>query len=401
MEPRIAFVTYELVHGGSLTFLINISREFQRREVAHCIISLHPRHPLEKDFTVAEVDTLRPSRPPRSYEDGISFGLEQLRAFNPTHVVGCLGPQSLEILRYVPKGVSRLGIAQTDDLPVYRILANYAPFLDATIGVSRYSCDVLGTYPQLSNKPIYYQPYGIAISEKLRRPLPVQGQPIRITYVGRLVREQKRVHVFPQIFRTLVNSQRPFVWRIAGEGAQLAWLRRNLQTKSQQQLVSFEGQVPYNRIPELMLSSDVFLLPSEYEGLPLTLLEAMTHGAVPVVSDLPSGIREVVDAETGILVDPENVEGYAAAILQLDSDREDLAKKSLAARRVVRNGFSCESMADRWLKMLGELPSAATQWPASQKVMYSTTMRRLGLPFLPAFRGVGKFINRATGRKLF
>jgi hypothetical protein len=33
--------------------------------------------------------------------------------------------------------------------------------------------------------------------------------------------------------------------------------------------------------------------------------------------------------------------------------------------------------------------------------MYSITMRRLGLPFLPAFRGVGKFLNRATGRKLF
>ena len=51
MELRIAFVTYELVHGGSLTFLINISREFQRRKVAHCIISLHSRHPLERDFT--------------------------------------------------------------------------------------------------------------------------------------------------------------------------------------------------------------------------------------------------------------------------------------------------------------------------------------------------------------
>jgi glycosyltransferase involved in cell wall biosynthesis len=398
MELRIAFVTYELVHGGSLTFLINISREFQRLKIAHCIISFHPRHPLERDFTAAGVNTLRPGTPPRSYEDGISFGLEQLRVFNPTHVIGCLGPQSLEILRYVPQGVSRLGIVQTDDQPVYTMLANYAPFLDATVGVSAYSCEVLHRYPQLANKPIYYQPYGIPFPENLKRPLSVERHPIRIVYVGRLVREQKRVHLFPQIFQQLLNSRRPFVWRIAGEGPQLASLQKNLRTNSGEQPVSFEGQVPYHRIPELMLNSDIFLLPSDYEGLPLSLLEAMAQGAVPVVSDLPSGVREVVNAETGILINPENIDGYASAILQLDSDRQLLAKKSFAASLLVRNGFSCEAMADRWLKMFNELPSAPTAWPKSQKVTYSVMMRRLGLPFLPALRPVAKLVNRMAGR---
>ncbi len=401
MELRIAFVTYELVPGGSVTFLINISREFQRRKVAHRIISLHSHHPLEADFIAAGVNALRPSLAPRSYEDGIAFGLQQLRAFNPTHIVGCLGPQSLEILRYVPKGISRLGIVQTDDPLVYRMLAHYAPVLDATIGVSEHSRNVLRTYPSLAGKPIYYQPYGIPIPEKLNRPSPVQNQPIRITYVGRLVHEQKRVHLFAQILQTLVNSDRPFVWRIAGEGARLRSLQKNLRTNSSQQRVSFEGQVPNDRIPELMLSSDIFLLPSDYEGLPISLLEAMAHGVVPVVSDLPSGIREVVNAETGIVVHPENIDGYAAAILQLDSDREDLARKSRAASRLVREGFSCEAMGNRWLKMLCELPSTAADWPISQKVTYSLMMRGLGFPFLPAFRPVGKLINRIAGKKLF
>jgi colanic acid/amylovoran biosynthesis glycosyltransferase len=400
-ELRIAFVTYELVQGGSVTFLLNISREFQRRKVAHRIISLHPRHPMEKDFTAAGVNALRPSSAPRTYEDGIVFGLHQLRAFNPTHIIGCLGPQSLEILRYVPKGVSRLGIVQTDDPLVYRMLAHYAPVLDATVGVSEYSCEVLRNRPPLAVKPVYYQPYGIPIPGKLTRPSPVKGGPIRITYVGRLVNEQKRVHLFAQILRSLVNSDRPFIWRIAGEGARLRQLQKDLRTNSTQQRVSFEGQVPNNRIPELMLSSDIFLLPSDYEGLPLSLLEAMAHGVVPVVSDLPSGIREVVNAETGVLVHPENIDGYAAAILQLDANREDLARKSGAASRLVRDGFSSEAMADRWLKMLGDLSSTAEEWPVSQKVNYSLAMRSLGLPFLPAFRPAGKLINRIAGKKLF
>jgi glycosyltransferase involved in cell wall biosynthesis len=401
MELRIAFVTYELVPGGSVTFLIHIGREFRRRNVAHRIISLHPRHPLERDFNAAGVRTLRPSSAPRCYEDGIAFGLQQLRAFNPTHIIGCLGPQSLEILRYVPKGISRLGMVQTDDPLVYRMLASYAPVLDATVGVSQYSCDVLRSAPRLSGKPVYYQPYGIPIPAKSKRPSPVRDQPIRITYVGRLVNEQKRVHLFEPILHGLVNSRRPFVWRIAGDGARLRSLQKNLRTNSGHQRVCFEGQVPNDRIPELMLSSDVFLLPSDYEGLPISLLEAMAYGAVPVVSDLPSGIREVVNSETGILVNPENVDGYADAILKLDSDREDLAKKSRAASSLVTKGFSCEAMADRWLKMLSELPSSTAEWPSSQKVTYSLMMRRLGLPFLPAFRPVGKLINRVAGKKLF
>ena len=88
-------------------------------------------------------------------------------------------------------------------------------------------------------------------------------------------------------------------------------------------------------------------------------------------------------------------------VLKLDADREDLAKKGLAASRLVRSGFSCEAMADRWLKMLRELPAAATEWPVSQKVTYSLMMRRVGFPFLPAFRPVGKLINRVAGKKLF
>jgi colanic acid/amylovoran biosynthesis glycosyltransferase len=394
MKHRIAFVSYDLVHGGSLTFLLNISRELQRRGIDHRIVSLGTYHAMQTDFAVAGVDTIRPDATPRLIEDAIRFGLEKLRAFEPTHVVGCLGPQSLEILRYVPKGVSRLGLLQTDDPPVYEMLAGYAPVLDAVVGVSDYSCEVLRSYPQLVKTPVFYQPYGIPTPGEVRNQSSTSHQPIRIAYVGRLVREQKRVHLFPRILQGLKNSGRPFIWRIAGSGAKLSWLKNNLRTDSPDQVIQFEGHVSYERIPELLGNSDILLLPSAYEGLPLSLLEAMAHGVVPVVSDLPSGMREVVNSETGILVDPENVDGYAEAILRLDSDRADLVAKSRNASLLIRHDFSCQAMADRWLKMFDDLAAAPEPWPESQKITYSFAVRRLGLPFLQPVRVVNKLLKK-------
>jgi glycosyltransferase involved in cell wall biosynthesis len=397
-KPRIAFLTYEIARGGSLTFLLNIGREFKRRDIDYCIIRLDPHDLLEADFAAAGVATIRPGAPFRFIEDGTRFGLEKLQEFRPTHIIGCLGPQSLEILRYVPKGVSRLGMLQTDDFPVYAMLAAYASVLDAVVSVSDHSSKVLRLYPQFANKAVYYLPHGILVPDKLIRPKTSTTQSIRIAYVGRLVREQKRVHLLPRIVQRLADTRKPFVIKIAGSGPQLSWLKRNLQTNSSQQIIRFEGQVPYDRIPELMLSSDIFLLPSDSEGMPISLLEAMAYGTVPVVSDLASGMRDLVSRETGILVKPDDIDGYSTAILKLDSDRDDLARKSLAASQLIQTTYSCEAMADRWLKMFDDLPSAPTDWPPPPKVKFSFKVRRLGLNYIPAVRAISRLVNQVPAK---
>src|SRR5258708_7408499 len=65
---------------------------------------------------------------------------------------------------------------------------------------------------------------------------------------------------------------------------------------------NFVGTVSYVKTGALFDNHDVLILVSDYEGLPLSLLEAMGHGVVPVVSDLESGIRDVVDNRSAILV---------------------------------------------------------------------------------------------------
>jgi glycosyltransferase involved in cell wall biosynthesis len=135
-----------------------------------------------------------------------------------------------------------------------------------------------------------------------------------------------------------------------------------------EQTISFTGHVSYAGVPELLKQHDLYLLASEFEGLPLSLLEAMGAGLVPVVSDLPSGIPDVVDAGNGMLVPPDDVAGYARAIIHLHGHRDELAAKSSAARTRVETEFSVEAMTDRWLAVFPKTFPATGEWPSQWNI---------------------------------
>jgi len=104
-----------------------------------------------------------------------------------------------------------------------------------------------------------------------------------------------------------------------------------------------EGFSPYEEIPRYMAASDVFVLPSISEGLPVVILEAMASG-LPVIGSKISGIPDVVvDEYNGLLVEPKDVQGLADAIIRVLSDeslRRKLSRGALiTTQRVKQNEF--------------------------------------------------------------
>ena len=61
------------------------------------------------------------------------------------------------------------------------------------------------------------------------------------------------------------------------------------------------GSVPHTRWLEILAASDIFLMPSKYEGISIALLEAMAAGVVPVVAKV-GGQEEIVDPGAGVLI---------------------------------------------------------------------------------------------------
>jgi len=97
---------------------------------------------------------------------------------------------------------------------------------------------------------------------------------------------------------------------------------------------TFHGAVRH--VPDRLAESDLFVLATRGDNLPVAVLEAMSV-ALPVVSTRTGGLPELVsDGDTGILVEPDDVESLASAITRLAGDEE--LRKGLgraAAKRIV------------------------------------------------------------------
>jgi len=353
MTQRIAFVAGSLPLGGSTTLLLNLCPELLRRNVPCAVFCGDGVHQMKRDFESRSIPVFTQDFT-RIFEDRVAETLASIDAFRPTVVVATTGKFSFEALRYYPASVLRVAMVQTDHASHYSELGHYADHLDAVVGVSRTIVARLDSMRSFSRARKILIPYGVTMPASPAPP--GSGTGARVLYLGRLSNEQKRVFLFPKILRELYAKKTDFTWTIAGDGPDAAGLRQSLLPLDSEKRVRFAGPVGYDDLPRLFREHDIFLLCSDYEGLPLSLLEAMGHGLIPVVTDIESGIREVVNPGNGFLVPPGAPEDYAAAIHRLSRSREEMAALSRNARAAVIGGYSSTAMADRWELLAGSNP---------------------------------------------
>ena len=115
--------------------------------------------------------------------------------------------------------------------------------------------------------------------------------------------------------------------------AAAAQLDADVQAQGLGKRVTVLGAVPPERVIELYLASDVFVLASRFEGYGMALAEAIAHG-LPVVSTLVGAIPDTVPRGAGILVPPDDADALARALRRVIGDpaeRRRLAMKARAA----------------------------------------------------------------------
>lgn len=164
-------------------------------------------------------------------------------------------------------------------------------------------------------------------------------EPPMILSVGRLMAD-KGQHVLVDALAALAAEGFDVRARIVGDGPNRAQLQRQINEAGLAERIELLGSVGQDRLPELYRASDLFVLSSFAEGIPVVVMEAMAS-AVPVIATSVMGLSELVTAGlTGRLVQPGRPDQLARQIRSALEDGAATAKMSEAARARVASEFT-------------------------------------------------------------
>jgi len=134
-------------------------------------------------------------------------------------------------------------------------------------------------------------------------------------------------------------------WLFVGDGNLAERFKEQVRQLGLAEKIKFTGLLPPSQIPLAIASSDILVHCSLREGLARTLPQAMLCGR-PAVSFDVDGAREVVNENTGRLIEPKNVEQLTGACAELIEDKELREKLGRAGRESVKEKFAPKTMVD-------------------------------------------------------
>lgn len=183
---------------------------------------------------------------------------------------------------------------------------------------------------------------------------PPRAEPGRILSVGRLA-PQKRPDVAVRAMAELVRTHPDASLDVVADGPLFADTEALIAELGLGDKVRLLGK--RDDVPELLSRASCFLLTSDYEGCPYTVLEAMAAG-LPVVATATGGLPELIaDGETGLLAEPGSPASVAAALARVLEDSSRARALGEAGRRRVSERFSRERMVRETAELYDEVAS--------------------------------------------
>jgi glycosyltransferase involved in cell wall biosynthesis len=176
----------------------------------------------------------------------------------------------------------------------------------------------------------------------------LQARP-RLLFVGRLAVQKN----LPMLLEALVGVSEQFDTVLVGDGPLENELRASV-TRLGLTNVRFYGRADGQELVELYRTADIFVLPSEREGMPLVLLEALAMGLPIVATDVPGSRDVVIPGDNGLLVPLGDPDALRDALLTITSDG-DLFRRMSASSLHLAEKYSWGSISGEFERIYSHI----------------------------------------------
>ncbi len=176
-----------------------------------------------------------------------------------------------------------------------------------------------------------------------------------VLHIGRFSPQKNHSLLLEAFSRALNHLSTMELW-LVGEGPLRSEIQNQVYARGLEKNVRFWGL--RSDIPELLAEADVVVLASDWEGVPLVVLEAMASGK-PVVATAVGGVPELVEhGKTGFLIPPRDPQALAESLLHLAQNAELRREMGEAGRGRAVEHFDIRRTAEAYAELYEELLSA-------------------------------------------
>ena len=308
--------------------------------------------------------------------DLISYAKKRIKTFDIIHLHEYYTFQNTVIHRYAKKynvpyilqahgSISRVGALRMFKW-LYDVLFGYRLLRDASkvIGLSRFEAD---QYRRMGvpEEKIAIIPNGIDLSEyadlppkgAFKRKFGIPEEKKIILYLGR-IHKIKGIDFLIKAYTHLINDMhyKDALLVIAGpDDGHLKEAKSLTSALDISKHVLFTGPLYGQDKLEAYVDSDVVVLPSRYETFPIVVLEACACGK-PVIASEVGGLKDlIINGETGLLFEPENVKQLTRSIFSLLNDNNVAKEMGQKGKSFVRENFTVEKVVERLEKAYEEV----------------------------------------------
>jgi glycosyltransferase involved in cell wall biosynthesis len=254
----------------------------------------------------------------------------------------------------------------------HNLYKNHKEYIDLALCVSKLSVNLLSSHGGVDKKIFFYRVPVKDFNSRLKT-----FDKLSIVVIAENLRDpNKGLIKIKLINEKLKKYSIPVEWHFAGTG----FTKEDLNTwwGSNFNVPVYYGYVPQHSLQELYDKANIYLLPSQNEGVPVTLIEAMKAGCIPIVALWGQNVEDVVvDGNTGYVLDDSKPETYVKVLIDLFTNKKRSQIVSQNASLVATAKYNLSSQIHEFEEQLQGLPTAKT---VVKKFIYGS---RLDKPWIP------------------